>query len=212
MPNNPTGFQEQSLDALAALVSWLWDEVDGKQTECGIRQLIAACFYSIALDHIQGIVELIKLDMSASAFALFRSAYEAYVRGRWIQSCADLEWLRSFAEDDAHKDFPSAKKMICQMENTPDFETGQFSTLHRAHWPSICDYAHGSRLQVTRRLTCAGISPNFSAEDKVSLTHATAAVAILVGVGFAQVLTGSASLMSVGETAKRLGFNLGAQQ
>ncbi|KST74429.1 DUF6988 family protein [Burkholderia humptydooensis] len=199
------------LDVLASLVSWLWDEVDGKQTEDGVPQPIAACFYSLALDHVSAIVELIKLDMTASAFALFRAAYEAYVRGRWIQSCANMGWLRSFAEDDTHKEFPSAQKMIDQLEKNPDFETRQFSTLHRAHWPSICDYAHGARLQVTRRLTNAEISPNFSAQDKASLTHMTAAIAILIGVGFAQVLADGTSLMSVGEKAKELGFKLGKQ-
>ncbi|KVE40066.1 DUF6988 family protein [Burkholderia sp. BDU5] len=202
---------KNSLHALDALVAWLWNEVDGKQVESGIQQQLAAFFYSLALDHTQAIVELIKIDLSASAFALLRSAYEAYVRGRWIQFCAKADWLGSFATGEKDKDFPKVREMIAELENEPEFEVSQFSGLHSKHWRAMCDYAHGGRLQISRRLTEAGVEPNFSIDEKFHLIHASAALIILIGSGFTQILTGGVSLQAVGEKAIALGFGLGFQ-
>ena len=67
----------------------------------GYRSLTATAWatgscFGIAQEHHHAIILLLEKGLCASAFALVRPAFEAYVRGEWLALCADEEGVSRF--------------------------------------------------------------------------------------------------------------------
>ena len=113
----------------------------------------------IATDHHHGIVVLLGADLYASAFALLRVSFEAYVRGEWLSLCATDAGVEDFLRG---KEPPSFGQLLKAIEETPGFQEQVLSQIKKKSWDAMCDYTHTGGLHVQRWMTADGIEPNYS--------------------------------------------------
>lgn len=135
------------------------------------RSICAGALYSLTLDHARSICNLIKFGAPASAFALNRVMFEAYIRGAWIHYYASDKQVDNFAngrgikEKSAQKKDIDFKNLILQVEqatNSPAY----FSIIKTRSWKALNAYTHSGIHQISRYITNKTIWPNFSEDEK----------------------------------------------
>lgn len=107
-------------------------------------QAAAGCF-AIAQDHHHAIVILLNSQLYASAFALVRCGFDAYVRGEWLSTCATDVQVDLFLKCERP---PEIGPMITELERTPAFQELVLSAIKKNLLE--CDV----RLNTYRRASC----------------------------------------------------------
>src|SRR5262245_45276046 len=90
---------EAALESSANLSKWLDDSVHGLQIPSGDREAMAGALFDQVHEHHKAIQLLIKNSFVGSAFSLFRSTFETYVRALWLLRCASEEEVGNFLDD-----------------------------------------------------------------------------------------------------------------
>jgi hypothetical protein len=148
----------------------------------GLRTRAAGGCFAIAQDHHHGINILLGAGRLASALALVRSIYEAYVRGAWLDACASEQHVEQFL---AGGEPPALRNMLSELEQTERFQGGVLSAFKSLYWDQLCDFTHAGGLHVQRWNSDAGIEPNYDPED------------IRQAIVFAQYLSGLSAIATV---------------
>src|SRR5258708_8147975 len=148
------------------------------------RTRIAGACFAVALEHHHAVVILLRERLNGSAFALMRSAYEAYVRGVWLALCATDSQLRSFIDG---IEPPKLGVMLEAIETIPTFEGKTLSYVKAENWKSMCSYTHTGALQVQRWNTSEAITSRHSPEEIEEVLSFTSAFAFLSALGVAML-------------------------
>ena len=85
---------DQQLDDANAYGEWLRLAVHERELPANDRVRASGSCLAIAQDHHHAIIVLLGARLYASSFALVRIAFEAYVRGEWLDLCASAADIR----------------------------------------------------------------------------------------------------------------------
>ncbi|WP_265654512.1 DUF6988 family protein [Verminephrobacter aporrectodeae] len=145
------------------------------------KVLVSGACFVIAREHYHAIVCLIEEEIFPSAYALFRVAFEAYVRGEWLLRCADDEFVDDFIQKD--KEPPKINCMIKELEERNEgFEgegfkkIGSLSQIKNNIWEPSCGWTHTGGDAVRHWITKNGIESNYKKEDVLELLSATESI------------------------------------
>ncbi len=158
--------------------------IDGISFLTTDRARIAASLYHLSIEHYTGIHVLVKCDVIGSAFALFRSQFEAYVRGAWYQWCANETQVTDFLCD---RTPPKLGTMIENLEKKDTYGGGSLTRMKNEVWPNLNGFTHGGMIQVRARSTGDEIVQSYKPEHTASLLVSSATLSLLAGVGIALV-------------------------
>lgn len=157
---------------------------------CNRTTAAGACF-AIAQDHADGIIVLLGRGVIASAFALARVTFEAYVRGLWLRYRATDALVDRFLGDgDAIR--PSQitlTKLVDELAQDERFRDGRLSAITDELWDALCDYTHTGTRHIARRIMPASIEPCYPLAEVTEViewtefiaAHAVTEIAHLVG-------------------------------
>ncbi|MFZ6756013.1 DUF6988 family protein [Undibacterium sp. Ji50W] len=166
------------------------------------RPRLATLLFDIAYEHFKAIVTLINHDMPSSAAALIRVIYETYLRGLWLAHCATDKQVSEFLKDKLEL---KMSEMIAEIEKVDEFNSGEFSKIHKKYWGMMNSYTHSGMFQINCRCTAIDIGPNFTEEDKKDVLEYSLMIAKLSVYEFTKLANDSARL----ERIKQLILNHG---
>jgi hypothetical protein len=126
------------------------------------RNRAAAACYGIAQDHHHAIVLLIRAERFASALALLRLTFEAYIRGAWLDTCSTDEQSQKFL---LGSEPPRISRMLAELEATERFSDGVLSSMKKQHWDAMCDFTHSGGLHAQRWNTAESVEPSYDREE-----------------------------------------------
>jgi hypothetical protein len=184
----------QVIDAAAVdYLNWLGQAIHGCDLPATNRVRAAAGCLAIAQEHHHAIVVLLGQGRFASAFALVRVAFEAYVRGEWLGLCATDEQVEEFVHGEEP---PKFRVLLEQLEQTPGFKQQVLSKMKAHAWNAMCAYTHTGGLHVQRWNTPEGIEPNYDEDELREVLSFAETVGSLAVIGVA----GLAEDVKVSET------------
>ena len=161
---------------------WVHSRLDGLKLPgmpTSKRQAMAAACFHVAVEHEQGILVLIDDKVYASAFALMRVLFEAYLRGLWLLHAASDEEINRAGKDK----FPGASEAVKALETK-----GYSLTKIKAHsWSRLCSYTHTGYQQIGARLTPVGLGYDYKDEEVVDALTLANNVVLLAVIEFAQL-------------------------
>lgn len=131
-----------------------------------LREVLAWAYADIALEHQQGIVELLKIPLYAPAFALIRSQIETSLRGLWTARIADEKDLLSIVQG-KRDPFGSFKKMSEQIDEAYRCQR-TFRDMAES-WQVFCGFNHSGVEQLERRFKDQQMGPDYPSELQVAL-------------------------------------------
>ena len=143
-------------------VEWLRVQVHEKSMPSTDRVRAAAACLALAQEHHHAIVLLAEHRLYGSAFSLLRVAFEAYVRGEWLNGCATDQQVEQFLRGEEP---PRIAVLLEQIERLPTFSAQTLSGVKQAHWPALCAYTHSGGLHAQRWQTSSAVEPNYSPEE-----------------------------------------------
>ncbi len=173
----------EHLSEASAYVEYIWRATHGKVLPATPRIGAAASCFAIVQDHHHAIVLLLSSRLYASCFALLRVAFEAYVRGEWLWTCAtDLEVEAVLAG----KEPPKVKVMMDALVQQNEFVGRSLVGIHMSHWKALCGYTHTGGIHLQRWIASGSIEPCYSTDE---LLEAIRFVDVLAAVSAAGVLS-----------------------
>lgn len=160
---------------------WLHNKIDGLAVSNDERSRVSACCFDVVLEHQQAVTILTKHKLYGSAFALARSAYEAYVRGVWLNHCASEKQIQEFLLNDKLKG-RCFSDLILDIEKVEGYAGGVLSKAKDAGWGLLNSFTHTGFNQLVRRNTEQYIEPNYENEDICQIIDLVNSNALLAGL------------------------------
>lgn len=149
------------------------------------KMKIAVALLHLCNEHHQGIDLLVSNGVNGSAFALFRSQFEAYIRAIWLYHCSQEQQFSDFMAD---KQIPPIKTLIENIEQLNDYKSKTLSSTHEKLYKSMCSFAHGGVTQVNARLRNGQIDESYLPEQIIDLIRTSAILSFMAGAGIAQLV------------------------
>ena len=169
----------QSISNSEKLIQWADSKIDGLEVSSDDRPRIVASCLDMALEHQKAIILLIANKLYGSAFALIRLLFEAYVRGLWLNYCANDKEIKKFKKGKIDKEFG---KLIEDIEKIDGYNVGTLSKAKKAGWKVMNSFTHSGFNQIVRRNTTSTIEPNYEEaeiEEAISFTNAVGLLSCL---------------------------------
>ena len=148
------------------------------------RTRAAGSCFAMAQGHHHAIVLLIEERLFASAFALLRIEFEAYVRGEWLNQCASNDIVDAFLRG---KEPPKIDCLLTALEMLEPFNEKVLSQIKQKTWKSMCAYTHTGGLHVQRWNTEDAIEANYSKEEILEVLGFAEIIASLSVIGVARL-------------------------
>jgi hypothetical protein len=174
------------IDAANAFAESFRELVHGQVLPATSKIRASAGALGIAQEHHRGILLLLSSSVYASAFALVRPLFEAYVRGEWLGLCASETQVDRFLLD---KELPSFQVLVDAVESIEGFDSKRLSGIKQTRWAALCGYTHTGGIHVQRWQTEESIESNYSCAEVLEVLHfaelvlALSAVAVLQHAG-----------------------------
>jgi hypothetical protein len=125
------------------------------------------------------IVLLVEARYYASAFALIRIIYEAYVNGVWLGRCANDVEIDSYVKRGKS---PRFSDRVAEIESLPGYEARVLSNVTSCSWKAMNSYTHTGYLQIVRRQTETALESNYSDDEVIQALNFSGAVSCLVAI------------------------------
>lgn len=176
-----------TLDARAMsmrLVEWLAAQVGGVRLGGDIRTRTAAVCFGVAQEHHAAIVTLLILvqPLHASAFALARPLFEAYVRGMWLAHCASDEQVERYHQGK----IPDMASLIAALGKLRGGE--EMSNLRRIYernWRSMSGMTHAGAEHFEKWRDDQVLEPAYTDDDIGRILDFAARIGLLTTAGLA---------------------------
>ena len=181
-------------------VEWLRVQVHEMILPATERARVSAACLALAQDHHHAIVLLAEEHLYGSAFALVRVAFEAYVRGLWLGSCATDAQVAEFAKGEEPPRFGT---LLQEVEQLPAFASGTLSSIKKAHWSSMCAYTHSGGLHAQRWQTATAVEPNYSHSEVNDVLSMAEIIGSLSAVAIAALANDDRTANSILEQFRR---------
>lgn len=166
----------KSISNSEKLIQWADLKIDGLEVSSDDRPRIVASCLDIALEHQKAIILLLANKLYGSAFALIRLLFEAYVRGLWLNYCANDKEINKFKKDKMDKEFG---KLIEDIEKIDGYNVGTLSKAKKAGWKVMNSFTHSGFNQIVRRNTKSTVEPNYEVEEIEEAINFTNAIGLL---------------------------------
>jgi len=166
----------KSISNSEKLIQWADSKIDGLEVSSDDGPRIVASCLDMALEHQKAIILLIANKLYGSAFALIRLLFEAYVRGLWLNYCANDKEINKFKKDKIDKEFG---KLIEDIEQVDGYNVGTLSKAKKAGWKVMNSFTHSGFNQIVRRNTTSTIEPNYEEEEIEEAISFTNAIGLL---------------------------------
>ncbi|MDN7851320.1 DUF6988 family protein [Burkholderia seminalis] len=141
------------------------------------RQHASAAFQHLGLEHHVAILRLVHAEIYGSAFALFRSQFDAFTRGAWLRVCASDAWIEKFLRGDSR---PSdLKELIEGLEAAGAYEPGHLSGFRDKAYALLCDYTHGGSVQLRSRMGDGSIAQGWEHKQVSGLLTSSCGLSLL---------------------------------
>ena len=187
------------LETAMEYVEWLRVCLHEKPLSASLKSRAAVACLGIAQEHHHSIALLIDNRLNGSAYALLRSAFEAYVRGMWLAVCATDAEVNDFW---AGQEPPSIGVQLRALDLTPYFTEQVLSDIKQVGWSALCDFAHTGGLQVQRWNTETSVEPSYDPAEVVRALYFAETIGTLAVIGVASVMQDDALAASVLERFK----------
>lgn len=172
------------LNKSSELTFWLDQSIDGLSIHTSLGSSIAAGCFDVVHEHRKAILLLVENKLIGSAFSLFRPEFETFVRGVWALRCASDKELVAFEGD---KFESSISELITVIEKLDPWGVGFLSGIKKSAWSSMCSYAHGGALQISRRFRNDEIAPNYSDASIIEIVNSSNVIALLAACEIAAI-------------------------
>lgn len=173
----------QVIDATAVdYLNWIGQAIHDCDLPATNRVRAAAGCLAIAQDHHHAIVILLDHERFASAFALVRVAFEAYVRGEWLALCASDAEVETFVQG---VEPPRFWALLEALEQTDAFKEKVLTQMKAQSWSAMCAYTHTGGLHVQRWNTSGAIEPNYDEIELKEVLSFAEAIGSLAVIGVA---------------------------
>lgn len=173
----------QVIDATAVdYLNWIGQAIHDCDLPATSRVRAAAGCLAIAQDHHHAIVILLDHERFASAFALVRVAFEAYVRGEWLALCASDAEVETFVQG---VEPPRFWALLEALEQTDAFKEKVLTQMKAQSWSAMCAYTHTGGLHVQRWNTSGAIEPNYDEIELKEVLSFAEAIGSLAVIGVA---------------------------
>lgn len=159
----------QNLDALIA----------GMEVSSDVRTRLSAGCLKVAMEHQKAIILLVAKSIHASAVALLRPTFEAYVRGVWLHKCAEDVDIDNFLKDDFDKKY---YQLLEDIEKLPSHEDCVLSNAKNSNWGLLNSCTHCGIHQAGRQNTETTIEANYSEDELIEIVNAANAIGLLAGI------------------------------
>lgn len=161
------------------------DLLTGVTVPGGQRMNVAVALLHLCNEHHQAIHLLVSQRINGSAFALFRSQFEAYVRAIWIYYRATDTQLADFLKE---KQPPPLNQLIESVEQLPAYAIKALSETYNQVYKILCSFAHGGAIQVKARVLNGIIDENYLPEHVAHLLKASALFSMMAAHSIAQIV------------------------
>jgi hypothetical protein len=179
------------LAAALDVAAWLTEALHELAIPANLRNRVAASCFAVVQEHQQAVLVLLQPEhpLHASAFALVRPTFEAYVRGMWLSHCASDAQVERFCSGAKPPDMAS---LIAAVEKAGQFTKNLLTVVYKNNWSAFSSYTHTGSHQVQRWNSADAIQPNYTSEEVDEVLRFTAAVALLSGVSMAAMSSNEA--------------------
>ncbi len=137
----------QHLDRAAAATGAAWDAIEGPITIKETRSQLFLAYASIALEHQEAIILLLRHGLRGSAVALIRPVFEIFYRASWIHHCAKPNQIDRIKKGKFR--FPEMGAMVAAIDKAIG-ETF-FQQFKADSWKKQNDFTHTGSFQVNSR-------------------------------------------------------------
>jgi len=175
-----------ALSRAADVATWLSRKLHDLPVPATRRNRAAGACFAVTQEHQQAIVILLQQQhpFHATAFALVRPVFEAYVRGMWLSHCATEGQVEAFANGAKP---PDTASLVAAIEMAADIDNKLLTTIYKNNWASLCSYTHTGSHQVQRWNTSDDIEPRYSVEEIGEVLRFTSGIALLSAFGLASL-------------------------
>lgn len=149
------------------------------------RHLLAASYYAICMDHREAVLLLVDHRFRSAAFALWRSIYEALVRGLWAEQCATEQDFERIAQAHALPTFDTMVRRLDALE--PGTGDSSYSMVKLKVWKKMSQFAHGELHQLARWAGKDGIGSRHPDVEVVELLQQLDIYGLLACMGVARL-------------------------
>ena len=134
-----------------------------------------------------------KNDLTGSALALLRPAFEAFIRGVWLhEKASDKEIDKFKTKDVLNKKFAALVKDIETIKEYRNNEKGMsLSEFTKIAWQGLNSYTHSGKMQIIGRNTPNSIESNYSDEEKIWAIRHTADMELFTLFGIVRLADNS---------------------
>jgi len=183
------------------LIQWIDSKINGLEFISDDRSRIVAGCFDIALEHQKAIILLLARQMYGSAFSLLRLLFEAYVRGLWLQHCANENEIKRFMRGKVDKTFAN---LIKDIEKKEGYKGGVLSKAKNAGWAKMNCLTHSGFSQVIRRNTESSIEPNYDPKEIEEAIDFTNAIGLLTSLELSFLTKNEALSLEILEKNKEI--------
>lgn len=183
------------------LIQWIDSKINGLEFISDDRSRIVAGCFDIALEHQKAIIILLARQIYGSAFSLLRLLFEAYVRGLWLQHCANEKEIGKFMKGKIDKTFGN---LIKDIEKKEGYQGGVLSKAKKAGWAKMNCFTHSGFSQVVRRNTESSIEPNYDPEEIEEAINFTNAIGLLTSLELSFLTKNEALSLEILEKNKEI--------
>jgi hypothetical protein len=159
----------------------IWDAFHGPATSLGPKTVPLFSYTTLALEHNDAIVLMVRNGLYGSALALARPVMEIM----WHAG-----WANAFASDDQIEEilngrfrFPKARHVVEALDE--HYQMGDFfREIHRTSWGPLNGFTHSGKHQLLSRFTDTEFAPSYPEELKIR-----AVTSSLTAAGMTAILT-----------------------
>tara|TARA_R110001606_G_scaffold346892_3_gene495932 strand:+ start:38815 stop:39453 length:639 start_codon:yes stop_codon:yes gene_type:complete len=166
----------------------------------------AATLFAITIDHAQGIKFCLSNSAFPSAFSLLRVLFETYIRGMWLEKCANEEQLNKYINEDklVSKENKPLKfgDMVLEVEKSHLMEA-YFSEIKNRTWSYLNSLTHSGSIQLHNNFSGSSIKHCY---DDEHINEAIEFSTMLACVSFARLCDLATNIDGDQESEKLIEF------
>ena len=149
------------------------------------RGILLLGYFSIIVEHHEGLFLLIQNKLYGPAYALLRTMYEPLHRALWVNECATDSQIDKII-DDKFKDeniFPRMDIMVDAIDNA--YKTGSFYRQTKDNlWNIMNDWTHSGLRQLARQFAGNVVVPNYDLDEVFEVLKFAEAYILLMALFF----------------------------
>lgn len=198
----PTTLLEQ-VETSRSVCEWLRVNTQCLSFKTTKRSKMACASHGLALEHHEGLVELVAMGKVGAGLALSRSVLDSYALGLWMSKIATPEQLDAFIEDRLSVNL---KNILPKLRGETVFGSAVSGELDRLI-DEMNGFTHGNVVQLRWRYSKHDIQPRYPEVLQIAMLRTASIFAFLAAYEF-QTLAGHIDLRDQMflEANTRLGF------